>query len=215
MVKSSFCSWSGGKDSCMALYKAMNRGYNVEYLLTMMSDKVNTSRSHGISSGLLFEQADRLKIKMIQKRASWEDYESVFISAVNELRRKKIIHGIFGDIDTQAHLDWVAKISQTTHIRYFEPLWQSKREVVIKEFIDAGFKAIIVSCDSKKMDKKYLGREITYDLIDELLPTGIDAAGENGEYHTFVYDGPIFDGRINFSKKEIVINGGYLFLKLE
>jgi diphthine-ammonia ligase len=215
MSKSSFCSWSGGKDSCLALFKALNQGYDVKYLLTMMSEKGNTSRSHGISGRLLFEQADRLKIKMIQKHTSWEDYEKVFMEAVNNLKKRNILYGIFGDIDIQDHLKWVTRICETANIRYFEPLWKYKRMNIIKELIDAGFKAIIVSCDGKKMGKNYLGREITYELINELLSTGIDAAGENGEYHTFVYDGPIFSDRIEFSKKEISINDGYLFLKLE
>ena len=127
MLKSSFCSWSGGKDSCLALFKAINQGYDVKYLLTMMSDKGNISRSHGINSKLLFEQSDRLEIKMIQKYTSWEDYENVFISTLNYFKKNNIEYGIFGDIDIQDHLDWVMKICNKTNMKYFEPLWKYKR----------------------------------------------------------------------------------------
>jgi len=215
MVKPSFCSWSGGKDSCLALYKAITQGYTVKYLLTMMAENGKNSRSHGLSGGLLFKQAESLKIKMVQQRSSWENYENVFISTVNNLKEHKIKHGIFGDIDTQAHLDWVIKICHITNIKYFEPLWKYQRENVIKEFLDAGFKGIIVACDVNKMGKNFLGREITTGLVNELYSLGIDAAGENGEYHTFVYDGPLFNGSIDFIKKEIIVRENYAFLELE
>lgn len=215
MSKLSFCSWSGGKDSCLALYKAINQGYDVKYLLTMMAEQGNRSRSHGINSELLFKQSEKLKIKMVQKNTSWDDYENVFISTIEEFKKDKIEYGIFGDIDLQEHLDWIIKVCNKTNIRYFEPLWKYKRMDVIKELLDAGFKSIIVSCDSKKMGEKYLGKEITFDLVNELQSIGIDAAGENGEFHTFIYDGPIFSGKIKFNKKDIKENKNYLFLEIE
>jgi diphthine-ammonia ligase len=215
MTKSSFCSWSGGKDSCLALYKAVSQEYSIKYLLSMMSEEGDRSRSHGLSSGILFKQAESLKIKMIQKHSSWENYEYVFTSALEDFKKQHIEYGVFGDIDTQAHLDWVNKICNTTGMKYLEPLWKCKRENVIKDFLDAGFKGIIVSCDVIKMGKDFLGREITTGLVNELHSLGIDAAGENGEYHTFVYDGPLFNGSIDFIKKDIVVHGNYAFLELE
>ena len=214
MLKSSFCSWSGGKDSCLSLYKAINQGYDVRFLLTMMSDIGNISRSHGISSKLLFDQSKSLEIKMIQKNSSWENYEDVFISALREIKQD-IEYGVFGDIDTQEHLNWVNKVCKINNIQYFEPLWKYNRLDVIKEFLDSGFKAIIVSCDGIKLGEKYLGKEITFELMNEFSSIGIDPAGENGEYHTFVYDGPIFKNKIEFTQKEIKKNNNYLFLEIE
>ncbi len=214
MPKQSFCSWSGGKDSCLALHKAIKQGYEVRYLLTMMSEN-GGSRSHGIADKLLFEQAEKLNMEMIQRRASWEDYEKVFLNALGELKQKGVEHGVFGDIDTREHLDWVKRVCDMEKMRCLEPLWKKKRMQVVKEFIDAGFRAIIVSCDGSKMGEKYLGREITMELAQELASINIDGAGENGEYHSFVYDGPIFSERIEFKTKSIRRNNGYLFLEIE
>ena len=180
-----------------------------------MAEQGNRSRSHGLSSELLFKQSEKLNIKMIQKYTSWDDYESVFINTIKELKKNNVEYGIFGDIDLQVHLEWIIKICNKTGIQYFEPLWKYKRMNVIKELLEAGFRAIIVSCDSKKMDKKYLGKEIKFDLVNELQSIGIDAAGENGEFHTFIYDGPIFKSKVKFNKRGVVENKKYLFLEIE
>lgn len=214
-TKLSFCSWSGGKDSCLALHKALNEGYDARYLLAMMSEKGDGSRSHGIPARLLLEQSAKMNIEMIQRRASWEDYEGVFLHTLKNLNDKGIEYGIFGDIDTQDHLDWVVRVCKTAGMRYLEPLWKYDRTDVLKEFLDAGFRAIIVSCDGNKMGESYLGKELTMELADELASINVDAAGENGEYHTFVYDGPIFRERIEFTTKSIRRNNGYLFLEIE
>lgn len=211
----SFCSWSGGKDSCLALHKALNEGYDARYLLTMMSEKGDGSRSHGIPERLLLAQSEKLDIEMVQRRAPWENYEREFLGALGELRKKGVEHGIFGDIDTKEHLDWVARVCKTAGMRYLEPLWKYNRMEVLRQFIDAGFRAIIVSCDGAKMGESYLGKELTMELADELASINVDAAGENGEYHTFVYDGPMFRERIEFKTKSIRSDNNYLFLEIE
>lgn len=215
MSNLSFSSWSGGKDSCLALYKAISRNYDVKYLLTMMSERGEGSRSHGINGRLLLEQSRQLNIEIIRKHTSWDDYEKTFLSIIKEFREKGIKNGIFGDIDLQEHLDWIIKVCNIAKIGYYEPLWKNKRTDVVKEFLGSGFKAIIVACDSLKMGEKYLGKDITYKLIDELCSINVDAAGENGEYHTFVYDGPIFKDRVEFIKKDILQKDNYLFLELQ
>jgi len=215
MPKLSLCSWSGGKDSCLALYKAIKQGYEVKYLLTMMSEKGNGSRSHGIHSGLLREQAEKLNMEMIQRRASWKDYEREFLGVLGELKRKGVECGVFGDIDTQEHLDWVERVCKTAGMQYLEPLWRCDRTNVLREFIDAGFRAIIVSCDGNRMGEAYLGRELTLGLAAELHSINVDAAGEYGEYHSFVYDGPIFRERIDFKAGNVRRNNNYLFLEME
>ncbi|MBN1410891.1 MAG: diphthine--ammonia ligase [Spirochaetales bacterium] len=214
MPVKSFCSWSGGKDSCLALYKAMKQGYEAVCLLCMMIETGDRSRSHGISGRLLDAQSEALGIPMVRKSATWADYEKTFLSALAEFKNKGIECGIFGDMDVQAHLDWVANTCRTVGLQYFEPLWQCDRAKAVAEFIDTGFKAIIVSCNTGKMGEKYLGREISTALTNELVSTGVDAAGENGEYHTFVYDGPLFNNRIKFTPKEVKMKDGYAFLEL-
>jgi uncharacterized protein (TIGR00290 family) len=214
MSKLSFCSWSGGKDSCLALYKAAGHGYEVKYLLTMMSEE-GGSRSHGISGGLLREQSEKLGMEMIQRRSSWENYEREFLDALGELKKKGVEHGVFGDIDTQEHLDWVSRACETAGMRYLEPLWKYDRMDVLREFLDAGFRALIVSCDGSRMSEKFLGRELSLELADELSSINVDAAGEYGEFHTFVYDGPLFNKRIEFKAGDVRRNNNYLFLEIE
>jgi diphthine-ammonia ligase len=180
----------------------------------------NTSRgilSCIVNSGIRKKRYNDKTIILLLERqhSSWENYEYVFTSALENFKKQHIEYGVFGDIDTQAHLDWVDKICNTTGMKYLEPLWKCKRENVINEFLDAGFKGVIVACDANKMGKNFLGREITPGLVNELYSLGVDAAGEIGEYHTFVYDGPLFNVSINFIKKDIVVHGNYAFLDLE
>jgi len=214
MSGTAFCSWSGGKDSCLALYKALKEGCEARYLLTIMSEE-GGSRSHGISEGLLSEQSEKLGMEMIRRRASWDNYEKEFLGALRELKRKGVECGVFGDIDTQEHLDWVARVCKTAGMQYLEPLWKHDRTDVLREFIDAGFRAIIVSCDGNRMGEGYLGRDLTLGLADELRSINVDPAGEYGEYHSFVYDGPIFRERIEFKAGGVRRNKNYLFLEIE
>ncbi len=211
----SFCSWSGGKDSALAFYKAIKKGYNIKYLLTMMSDDSGKSKSHGLSKELLLKQSCELNVKHFFKYASWETYENVFISVIDEFKKDSISNGIFGDIDIQEHLDWIIKICSKTGINYYEPLWKYERTDVINEFLTNSFKAVIVSCNKSKMDEKYLGKELTQDLANELTSIGVDAAGENGEYHTFVIDGPIFKNKIEYEIIGIKEKDDYLFLDMK
>ncbi len=214
MTITSFCSWSGGKDSCLALYRAINEGCEVKRLLTMMCDDREGSRSHGLPPALVEAQSRALGIPLVTRRASWEAYEEQFLDALAQLRGEGIIHGVFGDIDMQDHLDWVAGTCRRAGMTFTEPLWQNERARVVREFADAGFRAVIVSCDAAKVGPSYLGRDLTSALAEELSSKGVDAAGENGEYHTFVYDGPLFSERVDFTPKGITGREGYLFLEL-
>jgi uncharacterized protein (TIGR00290 family) len=210
-----FCSWSGGKDSALALYKSLNNGYSVQSLLTMMAETGGASRSHGLSEGVLRKQSQQLNAPHVFKCASWEEYEAVFKSAVLGFKESGITCGIFGDIDVQAHLDWVARICAETGIRYLEPLWGYERLKVIEQFLAAGFRAIVVACDKAKMGETYLGQELTVPLARQLVAIGVDAAGENGEYHTLVFDGPVFKNRVNYEITGMREDEGYLFLTIE
>ncbi len=196
-----FISWSGGKETSLALYRVMqNRDVEVAYLLNMVSEDGKYSRTHGISSKLLKLQAEAIGIPIIQRRATWESYERVFKKAVLEFRKKNIQAGVFGDIDLQGHRDWIERVCKCVCIRPTLPLWKEKREKLLKEFINAGFKTVIVATRANLLGKEWLGRRIDKEFIKDLKALGnIDLCGENGEYHTFVYDGPIFKKPVEFS----------------
>jgi diphthine-ammonia ligase len=213
-----FCSWSGGKDSALALHKAGRAGIETTTLLTMMSaepEAAGRSRSHGLPEAVLRRQSESLGLAHEFRRASWSDYEAVFSAALADFKRAGLECGVFGDIDVDDHRLWVERVCAAAGLEYREPLWQMDRMQVIWESLAAGFRSIIVSCDREKLGEKYLGRELTPGLAREMAAKGVDAAGENGEYHTFVYDGPGFAHPVEFLTKDIAEHGGYLFLALE
>jgi diphthine-ammonia ligase len=147
--------------------------------------------------------------------ATWEGYETEFKRVVGGLHERGITAGVFGDIDLQAHLDWISRVCAECGLRWHEPLWQYDRRRVVEEFVGAGFRAIIVSCDQAKMGEEFLGKELTLELADRLTSSGMDAAGENGEYHTFVFDGPIFSAPVTYRPAAREAHDDYLFLMLE
>ncbi|MBN2440143.1 MAG: diphthine--ammonia ligase [Spirochaetales bacterium] len=203
-----FVSWSGGKDSCLSLYRSMNN-YQLSHLLTMIAENGNYSRSHGLTIDVLSAQAEAMGLPILMQKTTWEAYEEEFKKAVRQL---SCTTGIFGDIDLQAHRDWVERVSKEVDVRPVLPLWNSKREDLMHEFIDAGFKAIIITVNTHYLGKEWLGRIVDNELIRDLEKHGnVDIAGENGEYHTFVYDGPVFRKPVQFSQGRQIPVDEYYF----
>ena len=196
-----FVSWSGGKETSLACYKAMqNKNLKVKYLLNMISEDGKHSSSHGLDSGLLRAQSDAMGIPIIQEKTTWEGYEKVFKRRLSRLKESGVEIGIFGDIDLQEHRDWVERVCREIGIRPVLPLWKEDREVLLKEFIQAGFKAIVVATKADLLGKEWLGRRIDKGFIKNLKKqSNVDLCGEKGEYHTFVYDGPIFREPVRFT----------------
>ena len=215
MEKPFFCSWSGGKDSCLACWKAKQEGYTPKALVTMMTEDPERSRSHGLRRKLLVKQANHMDLPLVMKSTSWKDYETNFIELLEHLRKQGIDTGVYGDIDLQPHLDWIAKVNGLTGVKYLEPLWQMEREEVVRQFLEFGFKAKIVAIKAGTVPEKYLGADLTMDLAREFRKTGIDPAGEVGEFHTFVYAGPLFKNEISFNALDMTERDGYLFLDIE
>jgi len=211
-----FVSWSGGKEASLSFYRAIqNRDIEVSCLLNMMAEDGERSRTHGICSGWLRLQADAMGIPIIQRKTSWQTYEKEFKAAVSSFRTEDIRTGIFGDIDVQEHRDWVERVCHETGIRPILPLWKEERESLLKEFIRAGFKAVVVATRAEFLDREWLGRSIDESFIEELKAMDhIDLCGENGEYHTFVYDGPIFRRSVEFTSGEKVLRDKHWFLEI-
>ncbi len=215
-MEKAFVSWSGGKETSLACYQAMQaKNLKVKYLLNMVSEDGKRSRSHGLSSTLLRAQSDAMNIPIIQKKSTWESYEKVFKKAVSELKKEGIKIGIFGDIDLQEHRDWVERACKKIDIKPLLPLWKEDREELLKEFIRIGFKAIVVATKADLLGKEWLGRKIDEELIKDLKKVnGVDLCGEKGEYHTFVYDGPLFKKRIEITETKKVLREDNWFLEI-
>ncbi len=204
-------SWSGGKDSCLACYKAMQQGYDVKLLLNFISRESRRGCFHGIEGRLLKFQADLIGIPLVQKEVSpdMQKYEEEFKAAVTELRGPDIGNMVFGDIYLLEHESWIERVCGDLKINPLEPLWNNPTESIVDEFIRAGFAAIIVSCKADIMGKEFLGRYVDRELVKELKKRDICPCGEKGEFHTLVVDGPIFKKPIKIVEAEPIIKEGF------
>ncbi|MDI6886169.1 MAG: diphthine--ammonia ligase [archaeon] len=208
-----FSSWSGGKESCLACYKALSNGFDVSYLLNFISEDGTRSRAHGISSDLIALQARAIGIPIIQVKSSWEGYEAKFKEAVEELKKGGVKGGVFGDIDLQEHKEWVVRVCSEVDVESIEPLWGKDPLEILKEFVNAGFKAMVIKVKADFFDEEWLGRELDEQFIKD-LPEEIHPCGEHGEYHTFVVDGPIFQRRIEIIKSDKKFKDGTWLLDI-
>ena len=193
-----FASWSGGKDCMLALYRILKQNHHdVTHLVNMCDIDTYQSRSHGLNSNLIKQQAESIKIELVQKGTDFKDYETNFKRVIHNLKSKGVEGGIFGDIQLQAHRDWIERVCGELEITPFFPLWKEDTQKLLNEFIETGFQANIVSVRKDKMGKEWLGRKLEQAFLNEISKMNIDPCAENGEYHTFVHDGPIFNHAVN------------------
>jgi uncharacterized protein (TIGR00290 family) len=212
--KNILCSWSGGKDSCFALMQAISVGYKPRVLLNVLNEEGKISRSHGIPSFILQAQADTAQLPIHLISSSWDDYEKKFTAALSFLKDTYSLgYAVFGDIDLQPHRDWEEKVCSNAGLEAVLPIWQQNRKELVLKMLEAGIETMIVSCN-ETMGESYLGQIITPELITELDAMGIDACGENGEYHTLVLDCPLFTEKIMVQVIEKINHENYWFSRL-
>lgn len=207
-MEKAFINWSGGKDCTMALHKVLEEKIvKAEFLFTTISREHQRVSIHGIRKELITRQA--LSLGIHSRKMYLPDSND--INVYNKLMKyemffmkdKGINVSVSGDIFLEDLRKYREDKMKEVEIKSVFPLWKIDTKELIKEFIDLGYKAIIVSVDKSKLDASFLGTELNESLINE-LPEGIDVCGENGEFHTFVYDGPIFNYPIKFEKGERV-----------
>ncbi|WP_251551094.1 diphthine--ammonia ligase [Neobacillus muris] len=208
-------SFSGGKDSTLALFKAMKVGEAVG-LIVMMEEEGKRSRSHGMPPELIRAQASSIGLPIYSAAASWTDYEKVFIRLLEEAKNQGAEVLVTGDLDMPGHGSWNEKVTNYVGLKLGMPLWEMNHRAAVEEFIDLGFVTVIVTVNlSLGMLEDDLGRTLTHEYVKELEARGIDPCGEGGEFHTTVIDGPIFKHPIPVRHGEIVRDGDYAFLPLE
>jgi len=214
--KEAACSWSSGKDSCLALYKAMQEGYQIKYLFNFISKEYGRVSFHGTKDNLVHLQSEAIGIPLIQKETTRDTYEEVFRSTLIEIKQKGINQIVRGDIYLQDLSDWVQERCVDVGMQAVSPIWHQPTEAVLGEFIRAGFKAVVTCAQEDKLDKDWVGRIIDRDFLEEIKNVpGVDICGEKGEYHSFVYDGPIFNKRIKITKTEKVLINGFWFIDIQ
>lgn len=184
-----FVSWSGGKDSALAAYRAQQQGHRLAYLLNCAAEDGSRVRSHGFPAGVVALQARAMGVPLLQVYTTWEDYEANFKDALRTLRASGVEGGVFGDMDLEEHREWVERVCGEVGLRPLLPLWKSDPWALLEEFWRAGFRALVVAT---RLDPAFLGRLLDRELVAEMEARGAHPCGERGEYHTLVTDGPLF-----------------------
>ncbi|MWC30278.1 diphthine--ammonia ligase [Paenibacillus sp. MMS18-CY102] len=213
--RSFIASFSGGKDSTLALYQAMKAGEAIG-LIVMLEEEGKRSRSHGMPPEVIRAQADAIGLPVFTAAASWADYEAEFIRLLTEAKEQGAEVLVTGDLDMPEHGCWQDKVAQGVGLKLGMPLWEMDHREVVTTFIDLGFVATLVTVNlSLGMREDDLGRALTHEYVKELEARGIDPCGEGGEFHTTVLDGPLFKQPISVRKCDIVRHEEYAFLPLE
>ncbi|MCT1905037.1 diphthine--ammonia ligase [Oceanobacillus sojae] len=208
-------SFSGGKDGSLALYKSMKAGEALG-LIVMMEEEGNRSRSHCMPPAIIQAQADSIGLPVYTAAASWADYEKVFIDLLNKAKKQGGEVLVTGDLDMPAHGCWHDEVTKKAGLKLAMPLWEMDHRQAVREFIDLGFVATVVTVNlSLGMQEKDLGRTLDHEYVRELENRGIDSCGESGEFHTTVLDGPIFKHPVSVRKGAVLRDGDYAFLPLE
>ncbi len=208
------CSWSGGKDSCLAFHRASEIG-RPSALLTMFSEDGARSRSHGLRPELLRAQAEALGLPLRAGHAGWDGYEAAFRAQLARLKDEGVSAAVFGDIDLEPHRAWEEKVCGAEGLTCCLPLWKEERRALLDQFLFLGYRAILVAVKADRLDPALLGRELDAAVIAEIEASGCDACGEEGEYHTAVVDGPRFRAPIRVRPGARELHSGYWFLDLE
>lgn len=201
-------NWSSGKDSALALYKILKEDqFEVTTLLTSINKEFQRISMHGVHVSLLEKQAESLGFPLIKmeipKEPSMEEYSEIMSKTMNEIKSQGVTHSIFGDIFLDDLRKYREDQLRSIGMEGVFPLWKQNTTELINEFLSLGFKTIVTCVNETYLDKSFAGRIIDQDFIKD-LPKKVDPCGENGEFHTFTFDGPIFKNPIDFEIGEIV-----------
>lgn len=207
-MNKAYLNWSSGKDAAFSLYRLQNsKEYQIEKLVTTVNSEVDRVSMHGLRTELLIKQAASLGLPLtlikLNGSVSMETYNTVMAEAVEQLKSEDYTHSVFGDIFLEDLKKYREEQLEEIGIEAVFPLWKKDTKELITEFIELGFKAITVCVNAKVLDKSFCGREVDLEFIKS-LPENVDPCGENGEFHTFVYDGPNFKEPIKFKVGAII-----------
>ena len=203
-----YFNWSSGKDSALALYHLLqDERYLVDELITTVNSHYNRVSMHGLRKELLTAQTDAINIKSslieLPEMPSMEIYEQKMLETISRLKNDGFTHSAFGDIFLEDLRTYRENQLAKAGFKAVFPIWKRDTKALLNEFLDLGFKTIIVCANSKFFNENFVGTIIDKNFIDN-LPEGVDPCGEHGEFHTFCFDGPIFNKPIEFTVGEKV-----------
>ncbi len=209
MKQRALFNWSSGKDSALALYKILKEDrFEIATLLTSINQEFQRISMHGVNVSLLEDQAECLGFPLIKleipKEPSMEQYQKMMSETMLKIKSQGITHSVFGDIFLEDLRTYREEQLKSVGMHAVFPLWKQNTSDLIREFLDLGFKTIVTCVNEMYLDKSFAGRIIDDDFIKD-LPENIDPCGENGEFHTFTYDGPIFKKPIDFKIGDLIM----------
>lgn len=197
--------WSGGKDAAYSLYLlSKQEAFEVSCLVTTLNLNYHRVSMHGVRENLVEQQAKALNLplkKMWVEQGTNEEYESKLGELFHELNRENIRHVAFGDIFLTEIRSYREKILERNGMEGLFPVWGMKSGVLLAELLDTGFKAVVCCVDANVLSPELVGARLDEEFMKS-LPPQVDCCGENGEFHTFVYDGPMFSTPIHFKRGE-------------
>ena len=201
-------NWSSGKDSALALYKILQEDrFEITSLLTSINKEFQRISMHGVPVSLLEKQAESLGLPLMKlelpAEPSMEEYRELMLQTMNQCKNQGVTHSVFGDIFLEDLRKYREDQLQSIGMQGVFPLWKISTADLIHEFLDLGFKTMVTCVNEMYLDKSFAGRIIDRDFIRD-LPENIDPCGENGEFHTFTFDGPIFKNPVDFEIGETV-----------
>ena len=207
-------SWSTGKDSALALHDARANGFDVTTLLVTVNAEADRVAMHAVRRALLEAQADRLGLALhtveIPNPCPNDVYESRMAVAIGEATTSGVEHMVFGDLFLQDIREYRERALEPTGIAPVSPLWQQPTAQLARRMIDVGIRATVTCVDPRQLDASFAGSDFDTAFLAE-LPSTVDPCGENGEFHTFVWDGPDFRAPIDVEKGEVVERDGFVF----
>lgn len=215
-------AWSGGKDSTLALHRARRQGYRISHLFTLFDGGTDRVPYHGVRRSLIEAQADALDLELVSGTTG-EDlhgdgpqgFEAVLMDVLDDLASQGIGGVVFGNIHLRDVRDWYEERVRSHDLHHVEPLWGGDALRLSREFVTLGYRARVVSVHVESGEPGWLGTDLSVPFLEEIAGTrGVDPAGERGEYHTFVWDGPLFHRAVPVRGDEIMDIEGHRILDL-
>ncbi|MFL6560919.1 MAG: diphthine--ammonia ligase [Bacillus sp. (in: firmicutes)] len=207
MKKRIALSWSGGKDCCMTLHTLIQQGFEVVCLVTTVPKEIGRTFGHGERTEMISLQGKSLSIPVHFIECTYENYTDQFINSIQTLKNQYKLTAIaFGDLYLDEHRDWGEKVAQASGVEAIYPLWMTKEAALqsLGNFVHSGYEAVVVRVREDVLDETWLGRTLDESFLIDLPKTNICPMGEAGEYHTFVFDGPLFSKRIHLEHGELI-----------
>ena len=206
--------WSGGKDSALAADRARRAGLEVACLVNFFDDTTRRVRFHATRIELIAAQAAAINVPLVQRGTTWEGFETAFKDTLGALLRDGIEGMVFGDIHLADVRAWYEGRVSDAGLRHIVPLWGENPRDLLAEFVASGGRAVVTCCEADKLDESWLGRVIDGGFVSDIASVAIDPCGENGEYHSFAFAGPLFLRSLPYTTGERRSDGRFVQLDI-